>query len=149
MKPSVRSFVLAAVAALGLAACGPAGKSDFDAARARWKAKGPARYAYTLKWSCFCVSDYTRPTRITVADGQISSAVDAETGAAVAQASRDVRTVDGLFDFLDDAFKRNAASIQATYDPQDGHPTQANIDYVANAADEEQSFTATDLTPSP
>lgn len=56
-------------------------------------------------------------------------------------------TVDGLFAAIDDAIERDAARIDARYDPQLGYPLEIAIDFSERIADEEVSYFASDLTP--
>ena len=53
------------------------------------------------------------------------------------------RTVDGLFDLIQYAINEDAASITAAFDSTLGYPTDANIDYDADTADEEMGFRRT------
>lgn len=138
LRLDVLSLVFAATC---LAACGAPDKSS----RALWADQGPASYQYTLRWLCFCGPDFTGPTRITVRDGAITSAVDAETGAPIDPATRRALTIEGLFDVIEDAYQKNAYKVDVAYDPLDGHPVSANIDYDQHAVDEELGFTAKDL----
>jgi hypothetical protein len=146
MKNPLRLEALPLVlAASCLVACGSPGRSRQESSRALWSEEGPTSHQFTLRWICFCVPDFTRPTRITVRDGAIASATDEETGMAVDPSTRRLLTIDGLFDVIDDAYQRNAAQVDVTYDPNDGHPVSANIDYDKNAVDEELGFRVLDL----
>lgn len=146
MKNLLRLDVLSLVLVAGcLAACGSPAKSR----RALWDEKGPASYQYTLRWSCFCGPDFTDPMRITVRDGAITSAVDVETGMPVDPATRRPLTIEGLFDVIEDAYRKNAAKVDVTYDPTDGHPVSANIDYDQRVIDEELGFRTEDLQRQP
>ena len=134
--------------ALSLAAAcesvtGPA--SDLERARRRWASAEPAAYEVTVRHVCFCIVEVTVPVVVTVRGGVVQSRRYAE-GSALAGQDVDPRyaatfpAVEGLFDVLDDAVRRRAADIQATYDPQRGYPTAFYIDYERNVADEEQGY---------
>ena len=81
-----------------------------------------------------------------IAGTQIVEITDAMTGAKLDAARfKDFRTIDGLFDFIQEAINRNAESIQVTYDPTYAYPTSVSIDYIKQAVDEEMAFKASDL----
>ena len=59
------------------------------------------------------------------------------------------RPVEGLFDLVQDAIDRNAARLEATFDPATGFPGSFAADYDLAVADEELAFTAGGLWPVP
>jgi hypothetical protein len=115
-----------------------------DDAFGRWMAEGARDYEFQFKWLCFCAPQMTTRARITVESDSITGATyEPETGAeapAGTPKTESYRTVTGLFDLLREAVGRKAHSIQATFDPEDGHPITAFIDYVDRVADEEMGF---------
>jgi hypothetical protein len=58
-------------------------------------------------------------------------------------------TVDALFDLLAAAEAEGAASIQAEFDPTDGHPTHLWVDRDERLADEEIGYQVTAFEPLP
>jgi transposase len=54
-------------------------------------------------------------------------------------------TIEGLFAIIESARSRNAARLNATYDPVRGFPTSISIDYIALAVDDEISYTIRDF----
>ncbi len=120
-----------------------------DQAFGRWMASGGREYEMTFKWVCFCAPQTTTAARITVMDDAITSAVYApEPGWQLPDGEPDLasyRTVLGLFDFVRDAMERDAASITAVFDPTDGHPLSAFIDFDERLADEEMGFQVTSM----
>ena len=56
-------------------------------------------------------------------------------------------TVDGLFDFLEDAVDRGAEEIEVAFDPGFGLPTTVRVDYRLAAADEEIAYEVEKLVP--
>jgi len=134
-----------------LAACsdalGPL-QSELDANRRKWEAQDLSDYTYRFRQLCFCPPEITDEVWIHVEDNQVASATFVESGEPVGQPRLgELRTIDGLFDYLQDAIDREAHSIEATFDPTLGYPTHAAIDFIENAVDEEQAFTAEELTP--
>jgi hypothetical protein len=143
------SALLAAAPALG--SCGdstPTGLGlDFHTARARWRAHHPGTYAYTLERSCFCGPPVTSPVVIEVSGDAVQSRRYAETGEPVdAQLADAFPPIDGLFDIIEGAAQGGAARLVATYDPSLGYPMQIEIDYLANAADDEVTYRVRDFT---
>ena len=113
-----------------------------DEAMARWETAGFEAYQMTLRRSCFCPSpDYTGPFDVTVRDGEIE-AVRLE-GAEV-DAERAL-TVGDLFDLLEEAYERGAVTVNVTFDPEAGYPTELYIDYDERMADEEIGYTVSDV----
>jgi hypothetical protein len=137
------------IVALSLASCVSRSQKEAKINRAKWDAKGPARYQFTFQWNCFCPQEFTSPTRITVHNDVIVEATDVNSGTTIAPASRDLRTIDGLFDLIHEAFQRDADRVDVTYDPTDGHPVTGFIDYEQLAADEELGFTVSDFQALP
>ena len=56
-------------------------------------------------------------------------------------------TVDGLFDFLEDAIDRGAEEIEVAFDPDLGLPTTVRVDYRLAAVDEEIGYEVEKLLP--
>jgi hypothetical protein len=142
-------FMLALQASAGCSdPLGPE-QEALDANRDRWAAAALADYRYTLREFCFCGPETLRPVVIEVRDGQVASATYEDDGTAVVEPRLgQLRTVDGLFDVVQDAIDRDAHSLDASYDPTLGYPTSAQIDYIEFAVDEEYGFAASALAPS-
>ena len=126
------------LALLALAGC------DSDARRLAYT--GPADYAFTLRVSCFCV--FTGPIRVTVDDGAVVSAVALEDPEGVPQEVID-QTALTLYELTELANRaaREADDVSVQYDPAYGFPTELSIDWIAEAADDEATYTATDFEP--
>lgn len=104
-------------------------------------------YDYEFNWICNCVDDFNKRVRISVENEIISGVVDSETQIPIPpeNVSR-YRTVNGLFDFLQEAMDRDAFEFEVTYDLQLGYPISASIDYVEQIAGDEMSFTVHELS---
>lgn len=132
-------FVAAFVASA--AACSPADDHGLTAARERWAKQGPAAYSFVSMRGCDCPPEVYRPMQVSVASGQIASAVYVDDQTAVASNFRSLlRTIDGVFDEIQAAIDQDAAQIMVSYDPTLGYPTQVFVDYSKQAADEELSL---------
>ncbi len=113
---------------------------DLVAARARWNVHGSSHYVLEGSPRCFCVAGGL-VARVTVTGGQVTSVSRADTGEMLpTHAWQSFRTVEDLFDLIDDAIKRDAHRIDVTYDPEQGFPTTLYIDYSDAMADEEYGF---------
>lgn len=120
--------------------------TEFAEARARWEARGPANYDLVLERLCFCGPEGRGPARIEVRDGEVVSRTYVETGEPVREPlEASFPDVDGLFEFLADAFRSDPHSIEIDYDPELGFPTRSFVDFRENVADEEQGHRVLEL----
>ncbi|MGQ0645925.1 MAG: DUF6174 domain-containing protein [Gemmatimonadaceae bacterium] len=123
---------------------GPADRDDdfreLVAARARWNTNGVTDYEVSARALCFCALG-GQTVRVTVRGGRVTSAIVVNTGEPVSANLVSVyRSVEQLFDVIEDAVRNRAHRIDATYDAQYGFPTHFVIDYVENAVDEEFGY---------
>jgi hypothetical protein len=80
--------------------------------------------------------------RVTVVGGVITGVTDIATGDALGpDLMKAFRTINGLFDLVQDAYNRNAHEVHVEFHPSRGYPTQIGIDYVRMIADDEMDFT--------
>lgn len=115
-------------------------------ARARWSAQGILGYTYELNRSCFCVFGGRRMT-VTVENGAVTGADYLDSGAAVEAALLTyVPTIPDLFDLVESALAGSTAYFFASYDSEYGYPTRIEVDYSANAIDDEIAISARSLT---
>ena len=128
-------------AALLLAACGgdstTAPANHLGEQRALWASQGLTDYTFDVVRICYC--QFVADVRVTVKDGVITGVT--ELASEVARDPELFRTIDGLFDLVQDAYDRDAHEVQVEFDPSRGYPTRIWIDYVLMIADEEMGFT--------
>ena len=128
-------------AALLLAACGgdstTAPANHLGEQRALWASHGLTDYTFDVVRICYC--QFVADVRVTVKDGVITGVT--ELASEVARDPELFRTIDGLFDLVQDAYDRDAHEVQVEFDPSRGYPTRIWIDYVLMIADEEMGFT--------
>ena len=146
-KPLSRALSLCLIIAAVLASPGTARgqtapfQKELDKSRKKWASSKIKNYQYTFNWQCFCTPDYVKPVIISVRAGVIDSIKYADSGAALDKADYEkYRTVESLFDMIQEAIDKKAAKIQVTYDTKAGYPMSAFFDYSANIADEERGF---------
>ena len=114
--------------------------------RARWDDSGHKNYDFTFQWLCYCIPDFVTPVTISVRDNKIDSIIRLEDGTALDPSQLEYfRTIDGLFDFLQEALDQKPHSISARFDARFGTPGKAWVDYNAGIADEERGFVVEDL----
>ena len=128
-------------AVLLLAACGSdsptAPVNHLGEQRALWASQDLTDYTFDVTKVCYwlCMGD----VRVTVKDGVITGVT--ELASEVARDPETFRTIDGLFDLVQDAYDRDAHEVQVDFDPGRGYPTRIWIDYVEMMMDEEMGFT--------
>ncbi len=106
--------------------------------RGLWDKANISNYRITVSNSCFCIPDARGPVVIEVRNGQTSSITSVATGQPVnPQFFEKYRTIPKLFNVIQDAINRKAFNLDISYDPKLGYPTQINIDYDSQIADEE------------
>jgi hypothetical protein len=115
----------------------------FRVNRRLWKEQNIVNYRYTLTNSCFCIPDARGPVDITVRNGITTSIKSVATGKEVSNPEffERYKTIPKLFNVISDAIARKASNIDVQYNPQRGYPTQINIDYNRQVADEELYLT--------
>jgi hypothetical protein len=120
---------------------------DLVRARALWNVNGVTDYDVVARALCFCGYGGVE-VRVVVRNGTVMSATVMETGEVLGPgAGINYRTIDALFDIIEDAARMDAHQIDATYHPHYGYPTHFFSDYSVNAADEEFGNDIVQFTP--
>ncbi|MBD2452360.1 hypothetical protein H6G76_35730 [Nostoc sp. FACHB-152] len=106
--------------------------------RRLWNEQNISNYRYTLSNGCFCIPEARGPVIIEVRNGQ-ATITSVATGQPVANPEffAQYNTIPKLFNVIQDALNRQAYSLNINYSPRLGYPTQINIDYDSQIADEE------------
>lgn len=142
---------LALVAASGCTGAGPldAVADEIDANRALWRSVRPATYQYRLENQCFCGEGIRGPVDILViADSVVARHYPGSGEGVTHPTAQWFPSVDGLFDFLEDAVDGGAHSVEVTWDAATGLPLEAFVDYDERSVDEEHGFRIVE-TPAP
>jgi hypothetical protein len=106
--------------------------------RQQWNQQKIFNYRYTITSSCFCPPEARGPVVIEVRNGQTTKITSANTGQPVnPELFRKYNTIPKLFNLITNAITRRASSLTVQYNPTLGYPTQINIDYSSQMADEE------------
>lgn len=114
---------------------------ELNANRQKWAANGYANYAFTLRMDCFCAVN--GPVVVLVV-GDSARQVTLQSTGEVINAPW-IATVKKLFDYIEQEINRPAAVLQVTYDPALGYPTRIVSDPIANAVDDEITYTVTNV----
>ena len=136
-----------AIVALGGVACGLTGPGrsldQFNVAKRIWDRENPANYAVTVQRLCFCPN--VDLVRIVVQNRLVTSRTVVATQEPLAASLNDAYPdIPGLFAIVKDGYIR-ADAINASFDQQYGFPTDASIDYIKNAIDDELSLKVTNF----
>ena len=134
----MRRIRLTALLLLGACASPTTPQNELDEYRSMWEAQRLTDYTFDVVRNCFC-QFMGSDVRVTVKDGVITDVT--ELASEVARDPELFRTIDGLFNLIQDAYDRNAHEVQVEFDPGRGYPTRIWIDYVQMMVDEEMGFT--------
>ena len=120
---------------------------ELDQSRKKWMSQMVSNYQFNFRWICFCALEFMAPVNIAVRKNRIDSAAFVEDDVPVAiEGLKRYRTIEGLFDLLQEGIDKNAHSILVDYHPELGYPIDGWIDYEAAIADEELGFEIQRLT---
>ena len=123
-------------------------RAEIAAQRVKWAAKRIEDYQLTFSRTCFCAPEGAGLVVLSVLEGEPVEWLYFLSGDPVAPEWHAVfPTVDGLFDFLDDAIDRGAEEIDVAFDPDLGLPVSVRVDYRLAAADEEIGYEIEKLLP--
>lgn len=110
------------------------------AAEQRWSDAGIADYEMTYQVQCFCPQ---LEVTVVVAGGEIADTTSRDPSADASSSppwESVPLTVEDMFDEIQAAYDSDAAEVQVSYDPTDGHPFRYWVDQEAEMADEEQGI---------
>ena len=123
-----------------------AAQTALNANYQRWQQAGIHDYRYEFQRSCYCMQEFVQPVLITVKNDLVVDARFKESNLPLPDDFEDnQQAVPYLFEKIQDAINRNAASINVDYDAQYGYPANISIDYDTRMADEELYLTAREL----
>lgn len=129
-----------------LVACS-AGGSELSRNQQKWEDANITHYRFELNISCFCAFNEQMPLTVEVKDGEVVSMATVDgTPVAVSDPNYEffvgLGTMDRLFAELESAMSsKDAGDIIVKYDASLGYPTEASIDYIKAAVDDELYIT--------
>lgn len=112
----------------------------------KWALRNIKSYQYQYRESCFCLAEVTQNKQVTVANGVVTEAFFLQTSdyLTTEQLTR-IKTVDGLFNAIENAVNAKAYRIDVSYNIVYGYPETISIDYNKDMADDEITYYAKDL----
>ncbi|MGD2070117.1 MAG: DUF6174 domain-containing protein, partial [Gemmatimonadota bacterium] len=113
---------------------------DLADARARWARADLTSYIWTVDRACFCAG--FGAAEIRVEDGEKVSVERVDQGSIPPEEAEFWPTVDELFEIVERAIQE-AGALEVDYDTATGAPLFVDIDWIANAIDDEVRYTAT------
>lgn len=143
------SFRLTTLLVLAFAGC--AGdptpqQTELESNREQFSQTMNGSYRFTWRRSCECTAETNAAVRITVQQGQIIQAFYVETEQLVStDVLAQLKTIEGVFDTIEEAYAEGAAAITVIYDPTTSFPASVGIDYSTQIADEELSLQISDV----
>jgi hypothetical protein len=138
---------------LVLSSCDKISKRNIRVEKAKWEALNATKYAFDYNASCFCGGLEHFPARFVVENNEITKVLDISTGLdkmysngtlVVDSLPNLAKTIDDLFEVLEEEHF-GAASMEVTFDEEDGFPTDIYIDRIRNAMDDEVSYWASNF----
>lgn len=121
--------------------------TELELAKLKWKKLALTTYQFESSRSCFCLNA-GRLVDIKVTNNVITEAQVKETGVALsADQVAELKTIDQLFDLLERASTTATGTWSATFDPARGYPTSISVDWIKQAVDDEEGYTAKLLAP--
>lgn len=138
--------------ALVLSACAAAavsgGQTEIGQNQQKWQDANISHYRYHLSISCFCVFVENMPLIIEVEDGKMVSMEfhnGKEIDPSLLELFNKYATIDQIFAELEAGQNGAADEVTVKYDPTYGFPTEATIDVVKEATDDELYLTISDF----
>jgi hypothetical protein len=137
---------------LALVACSAGNQTEIELNKEKWRDANISHYRYNLNISCFCVFTQDMPLLIEVMDGKIVS-MEYQNGNEIDATNRELferyATIDRISSELEADLAGAADEVTVTYDATYGFPTQATIDFVKEATDDELYLTISDFESLP
>lgn len=119
-----------------------------EEARQRWQESQIVNYVVTAQMSCYCPQELVQPIRLEVEEGAVVSSEGLKQpleNFAPEDAQR--LTVEGLFQFIEEASSREAETLEVAYDVDYGFPRSINYDGHKMIADDERQYRLSDFKP--
>jgi hypothetical protein len=153
MKKLLFIFTLMAIVLTACAAAAVSGsQTEIGQNREKWENANISHYRYHLSISCFCVFVENMPLIIEVQDGKMVSMEfhnGTEIDPSLFELFNKYTTIDQIFAELEAGLNGAADEVTVKYDPTYGFPTEATIDVVKEATDDELYLTISNFEKLP
>ena len=145
MKKLLFIFTLMTIVLSACAAAAVSGsQTEIGQNKEKWQNANISHYRYHLHLSCFCVFVENMPLVIEVQDGKVVS-MEFHNGKEIDPSLMELfgkyQTIDLVFAELEAGLNGAADEVTVKYDPTYGFPTEATIDVVEEAIDDELYLT--------
>ena len=153
MRKLLFLFTLMAVVLTACAAGVASGsQTEIGQNKEKWQNANISHYRYELFISCFCAFNEDMPLIIEVQDGKVVS-IEFQSGKEIDPSLMELfkkyETIDLLFAELEAGLNGAADEVTVKYDPTYGFPTEATIDVVKEAIDDELYLTISNFEQLP
>jgi hypothetical protein len=153
MKKLLFIFTLMAVLLTACAAANVSGsQTEIGQNKEKWQKANISHYRYQLHLSCFCVFVENMPLIIEVQDGKVVS-MEFHNGKEIDPSLLELfgkyQTIDLILAELEAGLNGAADEVTVKYDPTYGFPTEATIDVVKEAVDDELYLTISNFEALP
>lgn len=149
MKKLLFIFILMALVLSACAAAAVSGsQTEIGQNQQKWQDANISHYRFHLSISCFCVFVENMPLIIEVEDGKMVSMEfhnGKEIDPSLLELFNKYATIDQIFAELEAGQNGAADEVTVKYDPTYGFPTEATIDVVKEATDDELYLTISDF----
>jgi hypothetical protein len=149
MKKLLFIFTLMALVLSACAAAAVSGsQTEIGQNQQKWQDANISHYRFHLSISCFCVFVENMPLIIEVEDGKMVSMEfhnGKEIDPSLLELFNKYATIDQIFAELEAGQNGAADEVTVKYDPTYGFPTEATIDVVKEATDDELYLTISDF----
>ena len=153
MKKLLFIFILMSLVLTACAAGVASGsQTEIGQNKEKWQDAHISHYRYHLHLSCFCVFTENMPLIIEVQDGKVVSMEyqnGKEIDPSLLELFKKYETIDLIFAELEAGLNGAADEVTVKYDPTYGFPTEATIDMVKEAIDDELYLTISNFEKLP
>jgi len=153
MKKLLFIFILMSLVLTACAAGVASGsQTEIGQNKEKWQDANISHYRYHLHLSCFCVFTENMPLIIEVQDGKVVSMEyqnGKEIDPSLLELFKKYETIDLIFAELEAGLNGAADEVTVKYDPTYGFPTEATIDMVKEAIDDELYLTISNFEKLP
>ena len=122
-------------------------RAELKVARALWQARGPVTYRFEFRWNCYCLPDVLEWVRVDVRDKVLVGVTRLSDGNALPPDRWSHRTVEGMFQWIEEKLAEHPEVLRVRFDPEMGYPTDGYCDVSSMLADEERGFELKSVLP--
>jgi len=122
--------------------------SEVQSNREKWNSHDISSYEIEMQKICYCVPEVVRMMVFEVDSNKVKTVRYADTGEIVdPQHYGEFNTIEGMFNFIEQALEKNPADLSIAYDEKYGYIKEVNVDFKENIADDEISIIASNMRP--